>query len=459
MLNIIGLGVKKGDLSISAYEKIKQSNQVVLRTENTNSAQVLKELGINYQTLDHLYQKSKNFDTLTKNIVKSVKDLLKNGDVCYLVDGAVSEDFSSKFLLQKIKDVTIFEGVSKCSYYATMSGLSGSNYQAVSAYNLDGFSALSLPLIIYDLDNQILASEWKLKLFDFIGEEQKVRLYVDYQQFLMPLYEIDTLDNYNYSTVLVIDKVDLKDKTRFNYDDLIDMVKYLRSKNGCPWHWEQDKKSISKSIIEEGYELLDAINADDDAKICEETGDVLFVMAFYINFLEEDLYCTKNDLFTQICNKVKMRNSHVFGGENAKTSQDAIDLWLKNKQIEKHYQSGAAYLEDVPKNFPAAMRCQKVIKRANDYNYKIDKTVSQNMVEDAITKIKSNTATKDDFESLIFACISLIKDYNLSAEDIITNATNNFIKKFSCVENAVKNDGKDIKNLTETELWKYRNGN
>ena len=198
MLNIIGLGVKKGDLSISAYEKIKQSNQVVLRTENTNSAQVLKELGINYQTLDHLYQKSKNFDTLTKNIVKSVKDLLKNGDVCYLVDGAVSEDFSSKFLLQKIKDVTIFEGVSKCSYYATMSGLSGSNYQAVSAYNLDGFSALSLPLIIYDLDNQILASEWKLKLFDFIGEEQKVRLYVDYQQFLMPLYEIDTLDNYNY---------------------------------------------------------------------------------------------------------------------------------------------------------------------------------------------------------------------------------------------------------------------
>lgn len=108
MLNIIGLGVKKGDLSISAYEKIKQSNQVVLRTENTNSAQVLKELGINYQTLDHLYQKSKNFDTLTKNIVKSVKDLLKNGDVCYLVDGAVSEDFSSKFLLQKNKGRNYF---------------------------------------------------------------------------------------------------------------------------------------------------------------------------------------------------------------------------------------------------------------------------------------------------------------------------------------------------------------
>lgn len=111
----------------------------------------------------------------------------------------------------------------------------GSGYTAVSAYDIDRLSELSFPLVIYDLDSAFLASEWKLKLSKFYGEEKKVGIYVDNRKFFMPVYELDRDETlFNYSTVLVAFSAEIICKERFSFEDLLKIVKVLRCENGLP---------------------------------------------------------------------------------------------------------------------------------------------------------------------------------------------------------------------------------
>lgn len=459
MLYVIGLGAKKGDISLSALEIIKNCKTVVLRTENTLSAQTVKEEGVEYISLDYLYEKSKNFDTLTKNICKKIGELLKTSDVCYLVDGAVSEDASSKILLTKYKNACVYEGVSKATYALSKAKLNGEGYTACSAYRINDFKRFTLPLVIYDLDSRILASEWKLKLMSLIGEEVKVRLYARNQQFFIPMYEIDSLDDiYDYSTVLVVDDVPLKDKERFDYTDLLSIVKILRGEGGCPWDRAQTKQTITKSLIEECYELVDAVNKDSDEKICEETGDVLLQTAFYITFLEDSLSYDASDVLSAICQKLITRHSHVFGSDKAGNAEEALTLWNKNKQIEKNYPSSSAYVDDVPKNFPAALRAEKVIKRAESCNFSYgDKADIVKNIENLVKNLSDGDERKETLKELVFEVIALIKKSGLNAEEIISEKTREYIAELYETEKLVSDDGKNMKNLTKKQVDEYRN--
>lgn len=458
-LYIIGLGVEKGDISVSALKIIKNCKNVALRTEKTVSAQTLKDEGVEYASLDYLYEKSKNFDTLTKNICKKIGELLKTGDVCYLVDGAVSEDASSKVLLKKYKNAIVYEGVSKVSYALSKAKLNGGKYTAVSAYDLKDFAKFSLPLLVYDLDSGILASEWKLKLMSLVGEEVKVRLYARNREFHIPMYEIDSLQNvYDYSTVLVVEDAPIKDKERFDYRDLVSIVKILRADGGCPWDRAQTKQSITKSLIEECYELVDAVNKNADDKICEETGDVLLQTAFYINFLEESLTYDYTDVVSAICRKLITRHSHVFGNDKAGDAEEALTVWNKNKQTEKGYESNAAYVDDVPKNFPAALRAEKVIKRADYCNFSYgDKTEIVKKLKNLVENLSDAEIDKDALKELVFQVIALIRKCDFSAEEVISEKTREYISELSKTEKLISLHGEDMKNLTEKQVEEYRN--
>ncbi len=458
-LYIIGLGVERGDISVSALKIIKNCKNVALRTEKTVSAQTLKDEGVEYASLDYLYEKSKNFDTLTKNICKKIGELLKTGDVCYLVDGAVSEDASSKVLLKKYKNAIVYEGVSKVSYALSKAKLNGGKYTAVSAYDLKDFAKFSLPLLVYDLDSGILASEWKLKLMSLVGEEVKVRLYARNREFRIPMYEIDSLQNvYDYSTVLVVEDAPIKDKERFDYRDLVSIVKILRADDGCPWDRAQTKQSITKSLIEECYELVDAVNKNADDKICEETGDVLLQTAFYINFLEESLSYDYTDVVSAICRKLITRHSHVFGNDKAGDAEEALTVWNKNKQAEKGYESNAAYVDDVPKNFPAALRAEKVIKRADYCNFSYgDKTEIVKKIKNIVKNLSDAEIDKDALKELVFQVIALIRKCDFSAEEVISEKTREYISELSKTEKLISLHGEDMKNLTEKQVEEYRN--
>ena len=104
------------------------------------------------------------------------------------------------------------------------------------------------------------------------------------------LYELDRLKSYDYSTCLYIPSIPLVEKERFDFNDLLKILEILRAPNGCPWDREQTEKTILKNVIEEAYELVDAVNQGDDGMIVEETGDLILQSAFYMLFGEEDIF-------------------------------------------------------------------------------------------------------------------------------------------------------------------------
>lgn len=153
-------------------------------------------------------------------------------------------------------------------------------------------------------------------------------------------------------------------KEKYNIDDLLEIMKELRSPNGCPWDREQDHHSIRNDFIEETYEAIDAIDRDDATDMCEELGDVLLQVVFHSQIEAEKKSFDFTDVCDGICKKLIERHPHVFGSVNVNNSDEVLDNWDKIKQKSKNQTTYTDTLKSVPMAFPALLRAEKVQKRA-----------------------------------------------------------------------------------------------
>ncbi|MGN1235054.1 MAG: MazG nucleotide pyrophosphohydrolase domain-containing protein, partial [Christensenellaceae bacterium] len=307
MITIIGLGVENGDLSRRAEEALRSGKRVLLRTALTQSAKALDELGIAYTSLDSVYEKSRHFDSLRRNIASEVRKAEReSGDVIYCVDGSVSEDGAAGLLMGR--NVAVIDGPSKAAYFAAHANVTG--YTALSAYDYKTYLRAALPLVVYDLDNRFLAGDVKMELGKLIGEESDILFLHGADQKTIKLYELDRQDTYDYRTGFVVYERDLLEKSRFDYTDLLELIRRLRAPDGCPWDRVQTHESLRKQLVEESYELVDAIDSGDSDKIREETGDVLLQAAFHTILKEEEGEFDSSDVLTEVCAKLIFRHSH-----------------------------------------------------------------------------------------------------------------------------------------------------
>ena len=122
-------------------------------------------------------------------------------------------------------------------------------------------------------------------------------------------------------------------------------------------------------MIEEAYELVDAVDSKDDSKILEEAGDVLMQGAFHSVIAEERGAFTPEDVLSAVCEKLIFRHSHIFGKDSAENEAGALSVWEKNKREEKGQKTASDTVKDVPAAFPAVMRAQKTAKRAAKFGY------------------------------------------------------------------------------------------
>ncbi len=458
-ITIIGLGVDGSDLSAYAEQIIKSSVKLLARTGLTESYKNLLGLGIEIPTLDFVYQKSRNFDTLNKNLATEVLNASKISPVCYLVDGCATEDNSVKYVLSKTKNVEIIAGVSYASKCLQRLNICESNYTAVSSYEVGDSYSLTAPLIVYAIDGKITASKVKLFLADLFGEEIKVYLSSNTYTKQIYLYELDRQDCYDYSTCLYIPKLSITKKQRYDFNDLLEILSVLRSPNGCPWDREQTEKSILKNVVEEAYELVDAVEQGDDFMIIEETGDLILQSAFYVLFGEEGSRYTRSDVLSDLCKKLITRHTHVFGEDRAEKSTDALFVWNNNKIAEKGYDTATEYLTAVPSSMPSLMRAEKVGKRAGKYGFDFDgyQSALQKITEE-INELQSAIKSGDKLEiqkecgDLIFSVVNVVRHLGVDAELSLKNSVDKFIKRFSKLEKEVVNQNKKLTDLTAKQL-------
>lgn len=158
--------------------------------------------------------------------------------------------------------------------------------------------------------------------------------------------------------------MDFQFKDKYDVNDLLEIMRILRSENGCPWDREQDHKSIRKDFLEETYEVVEAIDADDKELLLEELGDVLLQVVFHSRIEEEKGGFDFDDVADGICQKLIVRHPHVFGDVNAETSGEVLKNWNNIKQQTKGQETFYETLESVCTTLPALMRAQKIGQRA-----------------------------------------------------------------------------------------------
>ena len=256
----------------------------------------------------------------------------------------------------------------------------------------------------------------------------------------------------------VKEKIDyLLKKENYSFDDLVTVVEVLRSDIGCPWDREQDHKSIRKDLIEETYEVIEAIDTDNSVLLREELGDVLLQVAFHTEIEKEKGVFTLEDVANDVCAKLIHRHPHVFGDVVAETPDRVLANWEVIKSEEKERKTVTDKLCAIPPMLPALMRAEKVGKKASCFDFpdadsvmlKVKEELAE--LEEAVMQENAENI-EEEMGDLIFSVVSLCRKLHVEPEVALNKATDKFIKRFSALEAAVMAEGKDITKLDMTEL-------
>ena len=246
--------------------------------------------------------------------------------------------------------------------------------------------------------------------------------------------------------------VDFQKKTSYDINDLVAIMKLLRSKDGCPWDAKQDHHTIRKNFLEETYEVLEAIDTQDAELLKEELGDVLLQSVFHSRIEEEAGRFAFDDVCDGICKKLILRHPHVFGETRVSGTDEVLTNWDKIKEASKGQTTAAETLRSVPAVFPALMRSEKVQHRAAKAGFDYPDTGwTIRVLESEIAELKEAVAQgnqahiDEELGDLLFAAVNVARFVGSDPEDALAKSCDKFIGRFERVEKLAKERGVDMK--------------
>lgn len=238
---------------------------------------------------------------------------------------------------------------------------------------------------------------------------------------------------------------------------LYEIVKVLRAK--CPWDSVQTHDSLRTCMLEEAYEVVDAIERKDDDNLREELGDVLLQVVFHGILAEEEDLFTLTDVINEECEKMLRRHPHIFSGEEAKTVDKALEKWDNMKSTEHGQTSHTDRLRSVPGALPALMKSSKVQSRAAKAGFDwdsidgaLDKVVEELDEFKRAYQWGSRDHIDEELGDLLFSVVNVARFAGTDPEDALNRATRKFVERFSKVEDAARNAGKTMDSMSLADL-------
>ncbi len=248
-------------------------------------------------------------------------------------------------------------------------------------------------------------------------------------------------------------------KDQYDFNDLLDIMARLRAENGCPWDREQTHESLRIYMIEETYEVMEALDAGDRDKFCNELGDLLLQIVFHAQIARENGEFDINDVTTEICRKLISRHPHIFGDVRADTPDQVVENWEAIKKREKQLKSQTGVLKDVPSNLPALMRSYKVQQKAAQVGFDWDDIEDVfNKVDEEIRELRDVYKSKnveritDELGDTMFALVNLSRFLKVQPELALTGTVNKFIRRFEYIEQQSTKAGKKLEEMTLAEM-------
>lgn len=225
--------------------------------------------------------------------------------------------------------------------------------------------------------------------------------------------------------------LDLINKTRYSFNDLMRIMYILTAENGCEWDKAQTMKSICPNMIEEAYELVSAIYNNDVENIVEEAGDVILQGVFHCVLGEKEALFDTTDVITGLCRKLITRHTHIFGDVKADNAEEALAAWESAKNKEKKYKLPSSKMDSLPSALPADERAAKALKYASKVGIgEKDKTRAAYKIQEDLKNIENGGSA----EELIWDTIVLLRIMGADAEVALNDRLNKFIKAFKKAE-------------------------
>ena len=466
MLNIIGLGNEAGDLSLAAHNCIRKADCVIAKTNRVRSFGYFAQYGIPVRTLDGIFEKSRSYRTLYRNLADEVAAAAKEfGEVCYCVEGSGLSDRSvAELFARKGLEIRWFPAAEKSASLLAECPASSVQSYAASDFVAEPYLECDrkFPVLLREVDSAWLAGAVKLRLADWLADEEELLFTDGVSVKKIPLYELDRQSCYGDACAVLLPPADLIGRKRFGFSDLIAVVVRLREPDGCPWDREQTHRTIRQNLLEEAYEALDAVEAGDRERMREELGDLLLQPVFHAVMAQEEGSFSVSDLLSELCGKLIFRHSHIFGADHAEGGEEALAVWEQNKAREKGQKTAADAIDDLPETFPAALYAAKVQKRAAKVAPAADRESAQKAFLSAAERFcaLSRDADAETAEHLagemLFAAVDAVRRAKVDPELALRLAAERYadhVKRAEC-EAAKGTDAGELTEEQRTELWK-----
>ncbi len=479
-ITLLGLGPGGiQDLTREALTQLEQAashnSPVYFRTIIHPTVEPLQTAlpALRIESFDRLYDESEDWSTLYQQIAEEVCTLAIQQPIIYAVPGhPLIGEASVQLILHMARtrklNTTIVAGLSFLEPVCTMLELDPfeAGLQLVDATNLAALQADEIagkiiptsPLLIAQVYNRRLASEVKLALSECYPDEWRVKLVraagVDSEEAVieMPLYELDRNTFANHLSTLYVPP--LAEMTALR---LPETLRYLtmrlrRAPDGCPWDRQQTHQSLLRYVIEEAYEVVETLEANDMGKLSDELGDLLLQVYLHAEIARQDGDFSVGDVYENINAKLIRRHPHVFGTVEVSGAGQVVQNWDEIKRQEraqagKDIQKESA-LDGVPPAFPTLMAAQEYQKRAIKKGFEFDDVQgAYEKLTEELLELQQATTPEDRLEEmgdLLFVVAHLAHWLKIDADEALRRSNRKFKARFQAMEEMAREEGRDM---------------
>ncbi len=469
---VVGLGPgSTGSLTLDAVEIITGKGPHFLRTEKHPAVEYFRKNNISYTALDDYYETGDTFEEVYESIAKRMMEEAKiHGSINYYVPGnPMVAEKTVRLLLENSGDTRV-KLVSGMSFIEPL--LEATGIDPVEGLTILDGSDLKMTditirndTIITQIYNKRIASDLKTVLTEVYGDEHMVCLVHnaglkdELIEHIM-LSEIDMAGEIGVLTSLMIPGLRGHKRERYSFEDVTDIMAKLRSEDGCPWDMEQDHLSIRQAILEEAYELVEALEEENPDHIVEELGDLLLQVLFHTQIGYEDGEFYPFDVTSNLARKLITRHPHVYFEKNVANSDEVVYNWDKIKYGNRNISTLTEKLENIPR-LPALMRSFKVQEKAaaagfdwSDINGPLDKVREElEEVMDAHSQSGAGSLnTEGELGDLLFAVVNLSRFLKVDPEVALNRTIGKFTKRLKKMEYMAENMGILLEDMNLQEL-------
>ena len=499
MITIVGLGPGAvGHLSLETMSIMQGCEQVILRTAVHPTVAELAKQGVKYTSCDDLYEAGASFEEVYQNVVTRVLTAAHKGDVVYAVPGSPLVAEKTVVLLReqaKAQNIELAIKPSMSFLDLAYVALGIDPIAGLRIIDAQDFGAIAdagqYPLMITQVYSQLVASDLKIALMENLPDEYELYFLrnmglEDEECRPVKLFELDRQPKIDHLTSVYIPPMgedenmpcgimafgedeeeeaveNMVDTASFDDVDiqpLVDVMRTLREPGGCPWDREQTHASIRSNMIEEVYEYLEAVDAEDTEGMREELGDILMQIVFHARMAEEAGRFDLQDVIDEVVDKLIRRHPHVFGETKVTGSDEVLVNWEAIKKTEKTERKHV--LDGVTQGLPALLRAYKLQSKAAKVGFDwpdvkgVWDKVQEELVElqEALAS-GDRAAAENELGDVLFALVNYARHQKIEPEVALNGTNNRFAKRFAHVESCVEASGKAWQDFSLDELDQF----